>query len=239
MGRDISIRGEHASVRTLSAIQQAKRFGKATTSKLQLAKQVIATKMKEGTLVRRKHIKKGYYVPASYSAAMSLANLLFPKNFPQIVATGLKTKTQKHSNVTYTKFIPLTKESQKGIESFYDDVLNKKFRMFFNFEKTKYNKYPKKVNPKIAEISKRIGESGIVLNDYPMNVGVRRAIGNEFIFFEVGAVDLKKLHRYIRKLPQATEKQKLTKSQAWALFEFLKTQPVESDGLIHTHARSK
>ena len=232
----MSIRGEHASVKTLTAVQQAKRFGKKTNSKINLTKQAIATKIKLGTIVRRKHLKKGQYVPASYSAAMSLANLLFPKNFPQIIATGLKRRNQQHSSISYSKLVPLTQESQKGIESFYGEVLNKKPK---SVKGTKYNEHSKKISQKLFETSMKIEESGIVLNNSPMNVGVRKSIGKELVFFEIGGIDLKKLHRYIRKLPQTTKAQKLTKDQAWVLFKFLKTQPVEADGLVHTHIRIK
>lgn len=210
-------------VRTLGSVKQAKMFGK---------------RIKPYNIVQRTHIAKNSSVPASYSVAMTLANLLFPNNFPKIIATGLKDTNAQHSNTIYTKLVPLKKESLRGIESFYEErSKGNGFEAFHN--DSDFSRYYKKYGSDIQKISDKISaKSGLQINDSTMNVGVRKGIKKNFVFFELDGVDLRKLGAFIQKLPASTPQQSLKKKQAVALFDFLLKQK-QKGKLLNVHAQEK
>src|SRR3989344_5980777 len=89
------IHGEHARVRSLKPEEQRK----------------IGFRP-EPLIVRRKSRKP---LSPVYSAAMLLAHMLYPENFPEIAATSAK---RKH-HMTYSVFAPTDAQSRKATKSFY------------------------------------------------------------------------------------------------------------------------
>ncbi|MCX6803540.1 MAG: hypothetical protein NTY48_03135, partial [Candidatus Diapherotrites archaeon] len=146
-------------------------------------------------------------------------HLLYPKNFPLIIASGVEKEHRPHgettSRVTYSKKVPLTLESQNVIEKYYL-YKSTTFHYFTAFENKHYYK--------VFQQAERIfEESGIHPNSQMMNVGLRRK-GNRprFVFFEVSWINIPKLHKFIRAMPESNSAQKLRKKQAMELFEFIK-----------------
>ncbi len=243
MPKKINIKGEHSNVRTLGFFEQGKMFATKPASKivskqiLQRIKDAVKSRRELGRVVRRKQHKGNTILPASYSAAMNLANLLFPKNFPKLIATGLRESGNPHALVTYSKQIPLTRESQQGIDSFYTNRIQ---RRGLNFIKTSYGKYADANKASIREVARKIEESGLVINDLVMNVGIRKGLGKEFVFFEVSGIDLPQIRKYVNNLPQKTDSQKLLKSQAENLLSFIEAQEFNSLNVrTNTHMQSR
>ncbi len=229
MARKINLKCEHSRVKTLNPFEQAVVFPSKQRSKsapkraLQLIKDAIKTRQREGVILRRRQLRGDVVLPAVYSSSMSLAHLLFPNNFPKMIATGLKKPALPHSIITYSKLVPLTQESQKGIDSFYIDIRKNRVADAW---KVPYHAYSTKYYTQMRNAASKIEESGLLLNDQPMNVGIRNVNGKkEFVFFEVDEINLPKLALHVQKLPQKTGEQKLAKAQARALLDFIKTQP--------------
>jgi hypothetical protein len=236
----LKIKAEHAKVRTLGFFEQGKLFAskppenKVSKRAVQLFREAERSRKEIGRIVRRQQHKKNASLPASYSSAMSLANLLFPNNFPKVIATGLKEKGNLHSSVVYSQLVPLTRESQRGIESFYHNRKQTRGLIFF---KTPFEKYSVANKDSFHKVAEKIGESGLLINYNPMNVGIREnSAKKSFVFFEVFGVDLFKIKKYINKLPVSTDSQKLLKAQAERLVSFIESQKTNnSSSFVDTH----
>jgi len=245
MPKRINIKGEHAIVRTLGLSEQAKMFGltppekKSSLKMLQFARAAERIRKREGRIVKRTHVAKDSIVPASYSAALSLANLLFPNNFPKIIATDLKKSNSVHSNTTYSKQVILTKESQRGIDSFYEERAQGN-GFIAHHNNSDFSNYYKKNHLEIQKISDKISaETGLEINDGAMNVGItKKGSKSHFVFFELDGIDFGKLNNYIQKLPAQTIQQKIKKRQAELLFNLLDSQKPKNK-ILSVHAQQK
>ena len=240
----INIKCEHANVRTLGFFEQGKVFAQKPVEKkfskrvVQIFRDAVRSRKELGKIVLRKQHGEKSILPASYSSAMSLANLLFPNNFPRIIATGLKEQSNLHSSVVYSKLVPLKKESQRGINSFYT---NRMQRRGLNFLETPYHKYSVANKTSIREVARKLEESGLVINDALMNVGIsQNGAKKSFVFFEVSGIDLFKIRKYINALPTSTASQKLLKAQAERLVSFIESQEANGpDMRVNTHSQVK
>ena len=251
MSRRLNILGEHAVVRTLGRVEQAKLFASSPLKKsrggraFQLAKDALKTRRRMGFIIERKQHNGKVSLPASYSAAMSLAHLLFPKNFPEPVATRLKQSGQAHSKTVYTKQVSITRESQEGINSFYRDIRHsygmglQGLTSILRFEDTNYYKYHKEYKVEIKAAEVKFDEMGLSVNHKEMNVGIRKLNGKkEFVFFEIDGINIEKLTDYVLKLPSQTPAQQLKKTQAMNLLKFIAVQE-QKDGMVKTHMVEK
>ena len=231
MVRKISIKGEHSMVRSQGAFEQAGLFGTKPPEKkpvkrfLQLIKDAAKTRKITGHVVQREHTSVKRRIPASYSSAMTLAHLLYPKNFPKIIATGTKLAKELHSQITYTQYSPLTRQSQLGINSFY---------YWRSGAGDAYHKHKTQNKKAIQAAYKEIKQSGIFANKKAMNVGISKSDAKTPVFFEVTGIYLPRLKVTIQNLPANNEEQRRTKRQAQLLLKFLEKQPNVS-GLLHTH----
>jgi len=191
--RRFSIRGDHAKVNTLSKSKK-KKLGFS-------GRQRIVQRAAESRL------------PVSYSAALCLANLLYPRNFPRLMASGLDKKT------TFSRLVEIDKPSQKAINSFYrrryDSAQYKHHEINVNSEAT-HNVWLK--------IKK---ESGISINWGAMNIGFRN---KNPVFFEIHLIDLKKLNSKILALPEGKKKQ-----LAMSLFKMLEEADYSGNNTIYPH----
>lgn len=193
--KKINILGDHAEVRSLRKNEQ-KRLGFSPKPEI---------------VVRRAHRQ----VNLKYSAAMTIAHLLYPRHFPEHLGSGLSPET------TYSKRIYLTKKSQKGIDSLDSRKLSFGDRLL-----QAYRKHLKDIGNEAKKMSENIlKESGINADAYSSNVG-RRASGH-LVFFEVENINLQVLEKKINSLPGGSPTQELKKKQAMELFNFLKKH---SDG---------
>jgi len=203
--RPLLIFGEHATVKSLGRRQRPRGF----------PRRVLVVERNQGRNLTQ-----------AYSVAMTLASLLYPKNFPQQLASGLDRKT------TYSKRVVLGKRSQKGIEGFYKNI-NKGHYPFSN---TDFRIHRELVSEKAEKEAQKIEqESGIVINSAEMNVGLEKKRGN-IVFFEVGYLEIPKLKEKIESLPERNEQQRLIKKQARSLFEYLeKLQLKKGSNVLGVH----
>jgi hypothetical protein len=232
-------KADHSTVRTLGFLEQGKLFAskppekKVSKRAIQIFRDAVRSRKELGRIVRRQQHKGDAILPVSYSSAMSLANLLFPKNFPRIIATGLKEEGNLHSSIVYSQLVPLTRESQRGIECHYSNSMQRRGL-------TPFQKHSASNKNSILEATKRIEESGLFINPASMNVGIREnGAQKSFVFFEVEGIDLFKIKKYINNLPVTTDSQKLLKAQAERLVGFIESQKSNNSNLVGTHVLFK
>ncbi|MDD5148102.1 MAG: hypothetical protein PHH08_01410 [Candidatus ainarchaeum sp.] len=176
----LSIEGDHAKVELLSRRRQ-KKLGFRP----------------EPRLVKR---VSGKRLRFAYSLGMSLAHVLFPKNFPEIVASGRGRKT------TYSAAIELDAKSQAAINDWYA----------FHMRTANFVLHEKRLKRMgIDEKADALNSCGIIVNKKPMNVGVTQK--GSLVFFEVVNVNVQLLEAKIRVLPES-----LKKKQAARLLSALK-----------------
>ncbi len=166
-GRKFKFEADHAVVKVL---------GRRETKKLGFrARSVVQRKAWEP-------------LPKSYSAAICLANLLYPKNFPRIITSGLDKKT------TFSEWVKVDRPSQKAIKLYYH-------RSGYS---TAYVNHATRVRLKALPILEKIEkESGITANLKAMNIGFRKKTP---VFFEIAQISLKKLREKIRAMPEGKKK---------------------------------
>ncbi|MBU0636448.1 hypothetical protein KKE06_05470 [Candidatus Micrarchaeota archaeon] len=139
--------------------------------------------------------------------ALGIAHILYPQQFPKLIASGINPKTGQFSNTTFLKQIKLTRTSQKGIETFYNisrtahTISPKKWKR----DIAKFRRHSERVQKRAKELASKIAqESGIQANWKPMNVGEKP--NGELVFFEVPRVNLEQLEKRIRAMPNGTHK---------------------------------
>lgn len=160
--------------------------------------------------VVQRRARPGKSPPKAYSAAHSMANLLYPKNFPEYIASGTEKAESGHSVDTFSRKVNLSQNSQKMIEESYG---GRPTAIYPNLE-TKLSS--------ARELARKIFEqTGIaVVNTSPRNVGFTPD-GNP-VFFEISYIDLEKLRQHVKNMPKEKSSARLRKKQAFALFEVLK-----------------
>ena len=151
----------------------------------------------------------------AYSTAMSMAHLLFPSHFPRLVASG----TDKRS--VFLEAVPLNRTSRKGINGFYEDMAADK----------NFLKHRSKVKEEINVLAREFSKAGILINRFETNVG-RTPKGN-LVFFEVGAINVRELKKYVEALPNGHKKK-----QAAELLGYLE-KIAEGNQIIHVHSKDK
>ncbi|MFH1256914.1 MAG: hypothetical protein V1494_06520 [Candidatus Diapherotrites archaeon] len=161
--------------------------------------------------LERKRFKRGFEIvrrvsdeklSSVYTSAFCLANLLYPKEFPKIIASGL----DKHT--TYSKRVYLDNLSQKGIEAQYSFMdIGGKFGMHAEAIKEAAEKRAKEI----------MDESGIEVDKRAFNVGCR-ADGKGIAFFAIKKINLPRLEIRIRNSMRAGTEKK----QALAMLQQLK-----------------
>lgn len=183
--KDFRISGEHAFVNS---------FGKDFSKEERIA-------FKRRRIVKRVSKRE---LPKAYSIALCIANLLYPKNFPKIIASGIDKKT------TYSKRIHLSDGSQKGINAFYKDreIARTVGGRYKNpWRGIAFLRHEKNVAEKITKIAGKIeSESGIRVNYLAVNVGEK---GKEIVFFEVFSIDSLRLKQKIGSLRESLKKKQL------------------------------
>ena len=162
--------------------------------------------------------------PKSYSRAMTLAHVLWPNNFPRILASGTKLSGEAHSKVTYSKRVRLTDHSEAAIHENYE---HKKLP----HEKVLYKEHDRMLQKHVHTLEERLAQNGVFINYKSMNVGKTK---KGFVFFEVGMVNVILLSKYIRTLGEKTSAQRLQKKQALQLVESLKNE-ADPFGFVVTH----
>ncbi|MDD5163185.1 MAG: hypothetical protein PHD95_03175 [Candidatus ainarchaeum sp.] len=178
--RKIRIMGDHARIRSLSKKEQRTlRFG---TPRL---------------VERTSRCKPN---PA-YSAAMTLAYLLFPNYFPRQIASGINKKT------TFSEAIPVNSTTQKGIRAFYSNRLAA-------WENPHFLKHANSTNSVVPIIYKLV-ESGLIVNENVMNIGITPT--GRPVFFELKDINLPRLRETIMRLPTGKRRER-----ARSLFASLK-----------------
>ncbi|MBI5554069.1 MAG: hypothetical protein HY917_05010 [Candidatus Diapherotrites archaeon] len=194
-----SIHADHASVSFLPSSHAKELFGKT------------------GIVARWDHYPRFSWVhkiTPRYSTAMSIAWLLYPREFPKPIAYSLD------GAIAYSKRVPLTAQSEQGIRNFYDplwprtiDPLEGSMSSFFL-----HNDH---VSDKALNRAKTLYQnSGLLVNVKPMNVGERR--NGKPVFFEVTKVSIPVLERRISLLPNQTPNQRIRKAQLLSLLEELR-----------------
>ena len=204
------IRGDHARVRTLSNIDAIEEMAPARLSFRQKAK----------SIPRKRLVARFETWPLrGYSDAMTLANLLFPNKFPKLIATKMEKKALGQPITTYSEQVPLSKESQNAITSYYRGA---------HKEIGKYEqKYYKKIDAEVLKLE----DIGIYANHLPMNVGIGK---KGFVYFEIMRINVKRLGEFINRLPEKTAKQQLKKKQAIELLKSLRLHQNSPDW-VQTH----
>jgi len=197
MKRFSKILGDHARVRALRKREQQKLHFKN----------------------KKRVIERESYDPprTGYSLAMSLANVLYPRNFPKLIATSTKKPSEAHATKTYSELVQLDPKSQRGITNFYNakkiNVPNLKA----------YARHRARVYKQSTTVSRKIFETtGIDANMLEMNVGRTK---RNTVFFELEQINIPKLVMHIRLLPENTLRQRLTKKQALGLITSLEKSP--------------
>ncbi len=194
----IHIEGVHAEVRSLSRSEQRGFSG-------------------QPPLVKR--ISRERLVPG-YTTAIGIAKLLYPKNFPKIVACDLKNR-----KIIYSERVFLGKRSQKGIEAADKPG---------GFRSKAFRKHARSIKEKARAEAVRIGEeSGINVITILTNVGFSRR-GKNLVFFEVGSINIPMLEERINSMSERRPGEKLRKKQAVLLLDMLKKEAKGKD-IIYTH----
>jgi hypothetical protein len=147
--------------------------------------------------------------PRTYTAAMCIASLLYPKNFPKIVASGLDRKT------TYSLKVAVDKQSKIGIQAYYAPG-----------NQPKYAKHSKRLAPWIVKKWRQIKEeSGIIVNTKAVNAATTKR--GSLVFFEVLYIHLPLLEKRISSMRESTRKR-----QAIALLNLLKREAKGRDSIL-------
>lgn len=170
-------------------------------------------------------------LPEGYSAAMTLASLLYPRIFPRQLASGLDRKT------TFSKRIILDAPSQNAIEVSYAERKRMIAAGRFDSVPTEFVAHNFDVEQEAAALRERImAESGIMISKHALNFGRDR--NYRLVAFEVSSIDLERLKARVRGLPEGTGRQKLLKKQAFSLFEHLKGL-AKGEKVLKVHAVGK
>ena len=211
--RRLYIAGEHASTHQLDG---------------KWKKKIFKRKLKYPIIMRTaRHTSPN---PRLYSIGHSLAHLLYPKNFPKILASGLPGHSPQGSfRITYSKKAKLTKESQSGIEGYYKSQIGSA-----NGAKD-YSLHVAGIIRKAENLAFRIyQESGLSFNSLTMNTG--KSVKKNVIYFELDNIYLPRTISFVEKMPQETPAQKLRKKQAYALLEALGKFDKNETGLVQIHS---
>jgi len=198
MKKHININGDHAKVRTLTYREKK-----------------VLLPHTAGQVVERKAVPITFN-PA-YSRAMTLAWLLFPKNFPTQLASARTNRLK-----TYSNQINLNRESQQIIENYY------KRRRF-----DRQTEHSAKTAAIAEKANQTLFEAGIDVNGNSMNYGLHKKTP---VFFEVTKLHFGPLTNYINSLPERTPAQSLRKKQAKALLHSLQEANLDSDGVVWCHS---
>jgi|GEM_PF-1307726 len=203
--KKINIYAEHAFVKQLTRKDKIWTFNR---------------KMRQSIVRRTSKTENNPY----YSIAMSLAHLLYPKNFPAQIASKYEGPKKKF-RTTYSGKVTLTEKTQDGIESFYQEGipwLNETRDAHFSA-----------INGPATQRAYEIWfQSGIKVNKKPMNVGLTPK--NKVIFFEVSTINLPRLECFIRSMPSSTPAQKMRRKKALSLFEELFKNQLTEEINVHT-----
>ncbi len=187
-----TILSSHANVSFLAKGEERKLFGTNTPRVVQR---------------RAKSFKSP---PKAYSTAHSIANLLYPKNFLEYIASGIEKSESGHSIDTFSRRVKLSRNSQKMIEDSY--------------EKNREPKIDQNLETKLEsarDLARKIfDETGIaVVNTSYRNVGFTPA--RNPVFFEISYIDLQKLRKHVKSMPEEKSGERLRKKQALALLKAL------------------
>lgn len=218
--RKIRVRGDHATVTTLS--RKAAREFLPKTKKTQ-KKQKLRTRNQDDTRIVKRTTHEGEINPATYSVAHALAHLLFPKNFAKIIASGTDFELQ-HARTNYFVQTPTTKRYQSAVKSIYSG------------EETKHNRYEAKYSRLFNDLYRQLSKAGIYINTIGVNIGVRKNGKRTYpVAFEIRTVSIPKLRDVVENLPSRTPEERLKKKQAMELFKYLESS---SEFLsVDTHSR--
>ncbi|MBI4210055.1 MAG: hypothetical protein HY544_00925 [Candidatus Diapherotrites archaeon] len=166
-------------------------------------------------------------VKAAYTFGMAIANLLYPKHFPKLIASEISPEAiklePKKPDIVYAKRVRLTDESQKEINGWYIPS---------NSAHTVHRSTGLR-NVKETE-NKIFQESGIKVNPRPMNVGISQK--GDMVFFEVSYIYFPKLNKFVYEMPEDTPALKLRKKQAWELLWSLAR--LSQNDILWVHERS-
>ncbi|MDD5163355.1 MAG: hypothetical protein PHD95_04060 [Candidatus ainarchaeum sp.] len=208
----ISIRGDHARVKTLSRRRHS-RLGFDP----------------EPRIVQRKSKK---ILVRSYSVAMALAHILYPENFPKLVASSLDRKT------TFSEQVQTNKNSHKAVKSFYRrlpyrkalDSVFPRLRVLkdLKYNPRKYRAHEEKVKQNAIPLADEVlSESGIEINPKAMNIGFAK--NGSPVFFEITGIYPKVLRKKIESMQESLEKK-----QAMQLLEAIEAE-AKGNVLIFVH----
>ncbi len=184
--------------------------------------------------------REGKILKPEYSTGMTIASLLFPKNFSKQIASGDPLREglpEKH--ITYSEPVILDDKSQAAIERFYayhhagrkplESRLYKR-----HYLRVRDNKIHKRGAETPESIQHGMEQAGIRINYDPMNVGFDLE-GNP-VFFEVVEVNVSRLKEAVKKI-----KNKLRRKQAEGVLQELeKVIPQHSHNHfydVHYHGR--
>ncbi|MFH1587191.1 MAG: hypothetical protein ABID38_05005 [Candidatus Diapherotrites archaeon] len=157
-----------------------------------------------------------------YSAAMTVANLLYPKNFPEMIAS--KRGKSGMARTTYANRVFIGREDQANIETYYT-TKNEKFKESM-----------KELDPGAKKLCDKIFlESGIHLNRKKMNVG--RIANRDLVSFEVAFVKIPRLRDFIKRMPFGIKRKQATRLLK-VIEEYANENPdlVDKYGQIMTHS---
>ena len=158
-----------------------------------------------------------------YSAAMMLAHLFFPRNFPILLASGRDRKT------TYSRRVFLDKKSQEAIDSFYENESANGKRPEL---KARFERYGSEISERVEKTLNRIlNETGIGVNYQPMNVGIRK---EKLVFFEVWDIHLATLRKKINSMRRSRKK-----SQAIELLRIIEKDLPLNTRTVHVHRKGE
>jgi len=161
----------------------------------------------------------------AYSIAMTLCNLLYPREFVRQIASGAN---KSQNRVTYSTKTNLSRGSQRAIYSFYRRGKSKKER---DSDYLKYARYSKKIKEKSEKRALKIlSESGISVNKNAMNIGIGKNI-KTFVLFEPYEINIIQTESFIRKMPKG-----LKKRQAIELLNGLREYGGEYPWCIRFHS---
>jgi hypothetical protein len=193
------IRGDHAQV---SFLRQSRQRKEGFPDRPQIIKRTARAE-----------------VPAVHTAAQMLAHLLFPANFPRIVAS-------KDRKTHFSEAVDLTPASLRGIKGYYANKDRHRIADETRFKR--YRQHRRRIEERMDQKSMELENAGFSVNAFAMNTGETKK--GDIVFFEVLEVHLPTVTRQVRSLPEGP-----TKKQALALLETLKNAPIRPDGRIRTH----
>jgi len=208
LGR-IRINSEHAQVRSLGFFERWR----------------TGLRAKKGVVKRTTH---GESIP-TYSPAMTIANLLYPTEFPRQIASKWE-KGQKTTTTTYSEKVHLDKKSQKGVEAYYARDNRDRFEFWDRILVRREKEHEIQMEGIASKRAKQIfDESGLTVIHSTPNSGIQKG-KTHIAFFEVKEIFLPKLKQKIASLPEG-----LQKKQALELLEELEKHST-SGGTIKTHS---